>query len=291
MLRAKAFRAIRRIVADYPDKRFIYLTLTVKNCEMKQLGDTLTWMNESWHRLVKRKDFSAIGWMRSVEVTKVYDVYYDGEYLGRHGQTWIDKWLSTHKKGSRSFDESKLRVDLTNDVHPHFHALLMVNSNYFTKGYIAQKQWRKLWAESLRVDYDPRVDIQVVKSHKQSKAVAAEPEGDGSQAEIQPMDEELVKAIRYTLKYSTKPEEFLVPDTNTLEVKPEYQNWLLGITQQLHKRHSIALGGIFRKYLSEDDPKNLIRDEGNLEPSETEENDPRVTYVWRDEVTRYLMSA
>ncbi len=249
MWRARTFRAVRRIVADYPEKRFIYLTLTVRNCEVDHLGTTLTWMNESWQRLSQRRDFPALGWLRAVEVTR-----------GKDGT-----------------------------AHPHFHALLMVNANYFGKGYISQKRWRELWAESLRIDYDPQVDIKVVKPQKSAATSTNEPKSDESQLEIQPIDEELCKAVRYTLKYSTKPDEFL-SDASTSEVIREHQDWLLSITKQLHKRRSIALGGIFKKYLSEDDPKSLIVDEGNIEVSETEDKDPRLTYVWRDEVTHYLMS-
>jgi hypothetical protein len=207
-------------------------------------------MNESWQRLSQRKEFPALGWLRAIEVTR-----------GRDG-----------------------------NAHPHFHALLMVNSNYFAKSYITQKRWRELWRESLRVDYDPRVDIRVVKTSK-NNTVTSELEAQESQPVIQPMDEELVTAIRYTLKYSVKPDDFLSTDTSVSQVSEEYQDWLLAITKQLHKRRSITLGGVFKKYLSEDDPRNLIVDEGNIDTSESTDEDPRVTYVWRDEVTHYLMAA
>jgi plasmid rolling circle replication initiator protein Rep len=249
MWRAKAFRAIARVARDYPGKRFIYLTLTVKNCEVNKLGETLTWMNDSWQRLAERKEFPALGWLRSVEVTRSKD----------------------------------------GTAHPHFHALLMVNSNYFTKGYLSQKRWRELWAESLRIDYDPQVDIKVVKPQKSTSTVTSETEGQESQPTIQPIDPGLEAAIRYTLKYSTKPDDYLSTDTSVSQSNEEYKRWLLAITKQLHKRKSVATGGIFKKYLSEEDPRNLIRDEGNVDTSETEEEDPRITYVWRDEVTQYLL--
>jgi hypothetical protein len=167
----------------------------------------------------------------------------------------------------------------------------MVNPSYFTHGYISQKQWRELWRESLRVDYDPRVDIRVVKPSKRSATDTSESSDSESETEIQPVDEEIVKAIRYTLKYSTKPDDFLSTDTSVSQDLQKYQEWLLGITKQLHKRRMISLGGVFKKYLSEQDPQNLIVDKGNIDTGETQEEDPRVTYVWRDEVTRYLMSA
>lgn len=249
MWRARIFRAMRRIIPDYPGKRFIYLTLTVKNCELDKLGETLTHMNESWQRLVKRKEFPAIGWLRSVEVTR-----------GKDGS-----------------------------AHPHFHALLMVNTGYFTKYYLSQKRWRELWAESLRVEYDPQVDIKVVKPLKQSNTDTSESSDIDNQDSIQKMDEGIVAAIRYTVKYSTKPDEWLNTDTSVTELDKESQHWLLGITEQLHKRRSMAVGGIFKKYIAEEDPRNLIKDD-TAAASDTQEEDPRVTYVWRDEVTNYLIS-
>lgn len=288
MQRAKAFRAMRKIVADYPGKRYIYLTLTVRDCELNQLGETLTWMNKSWERLTHRKNFPAISWLRSVEVTKKYDIYYDGKFLGTHGQTWIDKWINTHKKG---FNPSRLKLELSTKVHPHFHALLMVNPSYFTHGYISQKQWRELWRESLRVEYDPSVDIKVVKPIEQKTTVSSESEGNQSELEIQPIDEGIATAIRYTLKYSTKPDEFLSTDTSVSELDSKSQAWLLEITKQMHKRRSIALGGIFKQYMSENDPTNLVRDDEALDTGETEESDPRITYVWRDVESDYLLAA
>lgn len=162
----------------------------------------------------------------------------------------------------------------------------MVNSRYFKNGYISQKQWRELWRESLRVDYDPRVDIRVVKPHKQSNTDTSE-----SEVEVQPIDEGLATAIRYTLKYSTKPDDFLSTDTSVTQLDKESQEWILGITKQMHKRRAIALGGIFKKYMSEADPQNLVVDESSTDTGETQDSDPRVTYVWRDEVTNYLLSA
>lgn len=256
MWRAKVFAALKRIINDYPGKRFVYLTLTAKNCEVEQLGDTLTWMNESWQRLSQRKEFPALGWLRAVEVTR-----------GKDGS-----------------------------AHPHFHALLMVNSNYFKKHYISQKRWRELWAESLRVDYDPYVDVKVVKPRGKANITdTSESQGSDSQCSIQPMDEGLVAAIRYTLKYSTKPDDFLSTDTSVSQGSEEcqkFKEWLVAITSQLHRRRQISLGGIFKEYMSENDPENLIANGDSLdtEDRETMDSDPRASYFWHDEESRYTLA-
>lgn len=296
MWRSRIFRAIPRILTDYPGKQFLYLTLTARNCKLDKLGAMLTHMNESWQRLSQRKQFPALGSLRSVEVTPAFDVYYGDEYLGRHGKTWVEKWVTTQKKGSRSFDESEMKLEYTDEAHPHFHALLMVNANYFTKEYLSHENWVKMWGESLRVDYPPIVHINRVRLGNHSSADTSE-SADNSNAVVKPIDEGLAKAIRYTLKYSCKPDDFLSPDTSVSQDNREsqidegYAEWLLGITKQLHKRRGVIPGGIFKKYISEADPTNLIVDEEAPDTGEVKDVRTEAIYVWRDELTNYLLTA
>lgn len=127
MWRAKAFKVLPKLVEDYPKSRFIFLTLTVKNCQLSDLRDTLAWMNNSWKLLTKRKEWPAQGWIRSVEVT-------------------------------RSSDDS---------AHPHFHCLLMVPPGYFKGGaYLSHERWSEVWKACLKVEYTPIVHIQAVKAPK-----------------------------------------------------------------------------------------------------------------------------
>lgn len=124
MWRAKTFKIIPKIFEDYPSSRFLFLTLTVSNCPLQELRSTLAHMNKSWERLSKRQQFPAIGWVKTVEVTRSKD-------------------------------------DL---AHPHFHCMLMVNPSYFTgKYYLSHEKWVELWQKSLRVNYPPSVKIQAVK--------------------------------------------------------------------------------------------------------------------------------
>lgn len=220
MWRARFFQVIPEIVKDYPTARFVFLTLTVKNCLPDELRETLTWMNKSWERLTKRKLFPAIGWVKAVEVTR------------------------------KSSDGT---------AHPHFHCLLMVSSGYFGgTRYINQAQWTEMWKSCLRVDYTPIVNVKAVKPKKGADSTTAIP-----------------IAICETLKYSVK-EGDLIAD----------QEWLHELTRQLHKTRAIAVGGVFKSYLSEDEPEDLINTD--LEDDEpTSEDDPRVTFGWREMVKRY----
>ena len=124
MWKAKAYKILPSVVEAYPGHRWLFLTLTVRNCEITELRNTLQWMNKSWQRLVRRKKFPAIGWIRSTEVT-------------------------------RGKDES---------AHPHFHCLLLVKPSYFSgQGYVKQKDWVEMWRSSLRIDYAPVMDIRAIK--------------------------------------------------------------------------------------------------------------------------------
>lgn len=126
MWRGKFFQVLPAILKDNPTDRFIFLTLTVKNCELAELRSQLSWMNKSWEKLTKRKQWPAKGWLKSVEVTRADN-------------------------------------DL---VHPHFHSLLMVPPSYFGRGYLSQESWRKLWQSCLRVDYLPQVNVQAIKPRR-----------------------------------------------------------------------------------------------------------------------------
>ena len=134
MWKAKAFKVLPIVVRDYPKHRWLFLTLTVRNCAMEDLRSTLKWMNQSWQRFSQLKKFPAIGWIRSTEVT-------------------------------RSRDGS---------AHPHFHCLLLVPPSYFGKGYLKHKDWVEMWASSLRVDYKVVLDIRPVKKGEQPMQLVPE---------------------------------------------------------------------------------------------------------------------
>lgn len=126
MLQARFFEALPGIVSQFPTARWVFLTLTLKNCPIEELGTTLVHMNKSWQRFIERKDLSSVlGWIRTTEVTRARD----------------------------------------GKAHPHFHTLMMVPSTWFHgQNYIKQSIFVDLWQKSLRVDYKPVVDIRNVKA-------------------------------------------------------------------------------------------------------------------------------
>ncbi|PAP01099.1 protein rep, partial [Salmonella enterica] len=51
MWQARFYQSLPKIVADYPDGRWMFLTLTVRNCAIEDLGVTLTSMNAAFQRM------------------------------------------------------------------------------------------------------------------------------------------------------------------------------------------------------------------------------------------------
>lgn len=128
MWQARFYQALPRIVAAYPNSRWMFLTLTIRNCAIGDLGATLTSMNAAFKRMEKRKEFRHVqGWIRTTEVTR-----------GKDGS-----------------------------AHPHFHVLMMVPPSMLSgRDYVKQADWVALWRDILRVDYDPNVDVRAVKPRK-----------------------------------------------------------------------------------------------------------------------------
>ena len=110
-------------------------------------------------------------------------------------------------------------------AHPHFHILLMVEPKYFGGNYINQKGWVAMWRKALRVDYDPTAHVQAVKVLGDSGSIT--------------------DAVKEVVKYTVKSEDLIAED-----------EWLIELTKQLHKTRAISLGGVLKKYLSEDDATN-----------------------------------
>ncbi|EMK7674238.1 protein rep [Escherichia coli] len=227
MWQARFYQSLPKIVAVYPDARWLFLTLTVRNCPITELGDTLTVMNAAFQRLKDRKEFRGVlGWVRTTEVTR-----------GKDGS-----------------------------AHPHFHTLLMVSPSMLSgDGYVKHARWVELWRDCLRVEYDPNVDIRVVKSRKPK---------DGELLPCSVVDQ-LRGVVVETLKYSTKPADMLVD--------PE---WFLELTRQVHKRRFVATGGVLKDVLQLERETNedLIMADGMAEGAD---DGSRLAFSWRAVAKKY----
>lgn len=130
---SKMIKTMPSLIEKHPNFRFLFLTLTVRNCDIHDLGNTLTDMNKAWQRMIQKKSFPATGWLRTIEVTP----------------------------GQEKDENGNLRKDR---AHPHFHCILVVQKSYFkSKKYLSKKKWIDLWQKSLRADYEPSVKVKAVK--------------------------------------------------------------------------------------------------------------------------------
>lgn len=133
MWQARFYQSLPKIVAENWTARWVFLTLTLRNCAIEDLGITLTEMNSAFKRLKMRKEFSrVIGWIKTTEVTR-----------GDNGS-----------------------------AHPHFHTLMMVPPSWFKHDYVKHERWVDLWRECLRVNYEPNVDIRTVKARIEGQSLS-----------------------------------------------------------------------------------------------------------------------
>ena len=134
-------------------------------------------------------------------------------------------------------------------MHTHFHILLMVKPSYFSgKAYIKKARWAELWADCLRVDYLPQVDVRPVKPKKPTET---DPDG-------------MRGAIAETLKYATKHED-LVHNAED----PKSREWFYELTRQVHRLRFVATGGLLKDALK---PDEEITDEEMIDTGASEED-------------------
>jgi plasmid rolling circle replication initiator protein Rep len=221
--------AIKRIESDNPKQRYVMLTLTVRNCLVNNLRETLTHMSKSWQRFINLKAIKKIltGCYRSLEITRAAD----------------------------------------NSAHPHYHALIAIKASYFSHNYLIQKEWADLWQKSLRADYIPIVDIRVVDGY--NKLVSK--------------GENMKSGALEVAKYICKVKHLINEGSKTDGV------WICEFFKQITNIRKNNLTGIFREYLSEDEP-----DEDEILKALVEESeeididaDSDLTFLWFRGVKRY----
>lgn len=168
--------------------RYLFITLTQKNCSGSELVQEINKINKSFSLLVdktKRVQPASkfkkmlLGYIKSTEVT------YNPK---------------------------------TKTYHPHLHCIFAVQEEYFNKAnYINKNSWRAIWADLLKVDYLPQINVQAIKPARQQKAVA-----------------ELAK-------YPAKVSSILnLPQAQAVQV-------VMDLTTLCYKRRFVAFGGIFKK--------------------------------------------
>jgi hypothetical protein len=210
--RVRIFQGLPRLLSDYPNASFLLLTLTMKNCHFGQLRSQVRLMEQGWNRLSQRRRFPALGYLKSLEVTRPRDCFYAGQFVARMGSKLAQKWL-TQLRAQPNYRPDLWREFSCEEVHPHLHILLMVDENYFLpENYLNNFTWRSLWGRAARLDYDPVVDIR----------------------KIHHLEGGIFEVSKYCLKSSD-----MVDPIGCLTVR------------QLHGLRLLSIGGAFNDYFSQ----------------------------------------
>ena len=278
--RAKFLEMLPEIQDQFSNHKWLFLTLTIKNCDLDDLKTTIKCLNDAFNRLSKQAGFPFVGLVKSVEVTRVWDCYdaFTGQFVGRHGS----KWFFQYQKENNT----ALRLEPTNEVHPHLHIVGMVKPSYFGGNYyLKHSDWVAMWKQALRIDYTPMVNIKAVKPKKGEKILPDPKEFDKDNSK----DNGMIAGICETLKYTVKENDLVGKyckddDTNS--------TWLKKITEQLYKSRKVEYRGVLKdigKQLEsayDDDDLIKINDE-----KETTEDGPleEIVFTWKEAIARYVL--
>ncbi|WP_305775149.1 protein rep [Lactiplantibacillus plantarum] len=167
--------------------RFLFLTLTAENASGENLKQEVRKMGRAISKLFqyKKPAKNLLGYVRSTEIT-------------------------INKNGT---------------YHQHMHVLLFVKPTYFkdSANYINQAEWSKLWQRAMKLDYQPIVNVEAVRSNKAK--------GKNS----------LISSAQETAKYQVKSKDILTNDQERdLQVVEDLEQGLAGSRQ-------ISYGGLFKE--------------------------------------------
>lgn len=221
----RLMRVLKQVQETHADTQLIFLTLTLKSCTGAELRRTLDLLTTAWHKLVRRRPFDRAirGWFRAIEIT----------YNPKTGL-----------------------------YHPHIHAPLVVEDDYFRAAsglYLEHDRLVRMWRDSLQVDYDPGVDVRstYVKGQRGKKKA-------GKAAEK--AAEKAFSAAVEAAKYATKGSDFLrggMPDNVAAQVVSDY-------TMALHGKRMTAMGGWIKDAAAAldladlEDVQDLVHDDDEL---------------------------
>lgn len=231
-------KVIEQALITYPTGRFLFLTLTVRNVKGDNLRSTLQSMNKGFRRMMnwKKVKTDVLGFIRSAEVTvNQKDLMY----------------------------------------HPHLHVLLFVRASYFKGGhYFNHNEWQAMWKKAMNLDYDPMVNIQVIKPNKKRK--------DG---------ESILSAVAEVGKYQVKPTSYLSED------KPKDAIIIKTLETELKQSRMATYGLVLkdikkRLFEDNDDPDSKNADLVHVDGDDNDDVKATaeiVTACWNAKIKNYVV--
>ena len=211
--RARVLRGLAQFHEAHPKHVPLFVTLTVRNCPVPELRQTLDAMNMGWKRFKTCSFFPTKAWLRRTEITLGRPAYGDDlpvapqrrPAAGEHdnsGGLPADEPAETWAAAQRKW------AGITPWAHPHFHCLLMVPPSYFSHGYVTQAEWQSQWATAMRLDYAPVVDVRRAYSNREVDNPLADISAAGAEA----------------AKYISKAQDILAMGENVCEFHRQIQN-------------------------------------------------------------------
>lgn len=196
---ARAISCIPKLLRKYSDHRFLFATFTLKNPPLTELRFAVSRMKRAFSAMSRRCTLGSKGF--------------------RGNKRWVSEGYI------RSLEVT--RGSVPGCCHPHFHCLLLMPPQYFSKEYdyyMASHEWATMWAYYLRLDYQPLVDVRVVKDP--------------------------IRAIPEIFKYGAKPVDLLSDE-----------QFCLAYLSQMKGVHLTEAAGAFSeclKFEDDNDDENLI---------------------------------
>ena len=232
-----------QLLQDFPGARYLFLTLTVRNCSGDELARTIDAMNFGFKLLVNAGKNNASAKPVKANLlgyAKATEIKYDAE------KTITKKMYAKQKN---YYIPRGLKVGSVNPnygmYHPHFHVLLMVKGDFFRTGYIKHDQWAEIWQDCMKLDYTPQVHVRTVKPNKRASEESA-------------ADAALTAAISETMKYPVKPDSLKLDAFESMseKEKDELAEAVICLSHAMKGRRLVTFGGEIlkaRKALKQDD--------------------------------------
>lgn len=208
--RARLIAGLNILSSEKPKWSGVFLTLTVRNCQLHELRETIAHMHASLMRLTRVSAWPTAHWLRRTEVT-----------VNRFS---AEPFRSSREPGSGS--PSAVQTGAIQSVHPHMHCLLLVPPSYWSHGYVSQLRWQQEWQMAARLDYAPVVDVR--------------------RAKAKPTDDHLhgvapVAAVVEAAKYASKATDLLALGEQLPEFHRQMKGLrLYGVSKELQRYVSAA---------------------------------------------------
>jgi plasmid rolling circle replication initiator protein Rep len=168
-------------------------------------------------------------------------------------------------KGKKSSGAASRSEDGFLMAHPHLHVVLCMKPGYYESNFKTKDMWIDEWQSCLRVDYRPSISVKKIET-----------------------EDNLISSLLETLKYTTKPGDFAVPERVSGEFLPSNSvagEWLYALTRELDGVRAMSVGGNIAKFCKQSDI-DAINNSAELD-DEVTQTGRRFPLAWNDKRKRF----